>query len=70
MILLLKLVTRDFYLDLNSGVTNSKSYDFHVSSFPSATVHGILTLDNFLELELFLANNEIVYLNEIKFWGD
>ena len=53
MILLLKLVTRDFYLDLNSRVSNSKSYDFHVSSFPSANFHGILTLDNFLELELF-----------------
>ena len=30
---ILKLVTRDFYLDLNPRVTNSKSYDFQFRHF-------------------------------------
>ena len=54
-----ELVTRDFYLDLNSRVTNSKSYGFHVSPFPSAYCDNNMTFDNFLELELFLANNRL-----------
>ena len=47
------LVTRDFYYDLNSPVTNSKYYDFHVLSFPSVYFNNNLTFDKFLELELF-----------------
>ena len=65
MVKVLELVTRDFYLDLNSQVTNAKSYGFYPSSFPSAYFNQNLTFDNFLELELFFANNEIDYLKEI-----
>ena len=65
MIKVQELVTQDFYLDLYSEVTNSKSYGFYTSSFPSAYFNSNLTFDNFLKLELFFANNEIDYLKEI-----
>ena len=40
---ILKKVTRNFHLDLNSRVANSKSSNFYISSFPSAYFKDNLT---------------------------
>ena len=63
-LLIVEFVSRNFYLDLNTRVTSLKSYGFHFSLFPSAFFNGNLTYEYFLEMELFLANNETDYLKD------